>query len=157
MLSHTDFNKHLLVELRNLRVFTLYSHEELESCIPERLILRLVPTDTISYYKRLMKFELVPRAPASSLVRHTLAECELIFTSNVARPELPFTPDESEFDFGRAIQADLSDPDRRIFAVNVALRISCPTDYCLGKLRKRLWNSEPPYVEGVPDYVRLLV
>jgi hypothetical protein len=157
MISHTDFNKELLLELRKFRVFTLYCDKELESCIPEKLILRLAPSETISFYKSVMKFKLVPKDPASSLVCHTVANCDLTFTSNVARPELAYTPNESEFDFEQAMTCGPRAPGQRIYAVNVVVRLSSPADYSLGALRKRLWNSEPPHVEGIPEYINVLV
>jgi hypothetical protein len=145
MLSHTEFNDLLITELHQYRVFSFYDEEALTHCIPQKLTLTYERMEPIGYYKKLMSFDLAARSVVSPLLRQTIAVCELVFTSS-----------ESEFDFGRALSDDSTAPDRRVYAVNISVRISQRGHYCLAGLRKRLWSSDPPQIEGIPEYVQLL-
>jgi hypothetical protein len=137
MLLHDGFNHSLILELRQFTFFSRYWEPALESCIPESLPLDFEPTDTIGYYRKLLEYTL---SPADDSVA-----------------ELRGASTEQVFDFGRAVQADSSRNDGKIYAVNVSARVSNHEHYCLFALRKRLWSADPAVVEGILDYVRLFV
>ena len=145
MLSHKNFNDHLVEELRHYRPFSLYWNDALSNCVPTRMVLEYEPTETLGYYKDLMCFDMSPRDQVNPLIRHTVAHCDLLFTSTCP-----------QFDFERALQVD-EICDGEIHAVNVCVRISDLNHYSLGTFRKRLWGQAPPYVEGAPTYIQLLI
>ena len=66
MMSPAEFSKEMLSELRKEPLFRYYWSATLDSLVPEAVAYEFVPTETLSYFRRVFETDLFPvanRAP----------------------------------------------------------------------------------------------
>lgn len=145
-MTSRDFNHLLVVHLRDLPAFSLYWNEALRNCIPDSLPLYPQPSETMPVYQRSISVDLGPCRPTGSILSATSATCDISLTS-----------DRPEFSFERALAVDSRSADGRVSSACVRLRVRDAEGRCVASVAKVLWSSEPAHVDGLSNYVKLLL
>ncbi len=146
MRDDRDFRDRLMKELRRYRAFDSFKNDVIADAIREPVELAMQASDSLPVYCASQKFVLEPRDDADTRLRGTIARCEISFISTM-----------HTFDFIRALDVDRHGGGGAVSAAHVEVRICKQPGPELAKWRKTLWSTEPGYIEGEPEYVKLLI
>lgn len=140
-----SFNARLAEELGESSIASLLDFAPLVGSIPQELELAQVPSDSVVHFAAKVQMNL-PLKHSPGTPSDVMAHCELTFASG-----------RSEFDFSGAM--DLESPRASDLGCSVYLhvRLFQPKQYQLATYARVLWSKAPPRVEGLPQYVRLLL
>ena len=145
MLSHLDFNRELLKEIKRETIFLKYWSAALETVVPDNVDLMRVSTETDNLYSGELTAYLEPISDLEEL-KNTTAH----FTLRI----LESSP---EIDFEQIMNTDNDDCGGKLHAAYVIVRVFNDRHYSLVEFKIRLWRNIPPEVRGDPRYVRLII
>jgi len=150
-MSPAEFSKEMLSELRKEPLFRYYWSATLDSLVPEAVAYEFVPTETLSYFRRVFETDLFPvanRAPfAGTSCRFMLSLTAACGGSPIRIPPV---------DFGSIVKGnDRTGGDKQ--AAFVRAVVSDRSRRPLAELSWTLWSSDPSQMQGDSKFLASLL